>query len=213
MKIAFFSESTADEAALKILVAGILGEQIEETNLPNKLIYRSSSHLDKTLPAVIRAVHYNSDAEALVIVSDSDDTPVHTKTHEETQIEECRLCQLRKAIAETLSKLQPVAGKGIIKVSVGVPVPAIEAWYLYGINPQLYEATWIRKQNGENITYNRKSLKQEIYGTVRPTIDLETECAVKEVKRIIESELLENLQKDFPYGFGSMAHEIRSWKP
>ena len=31
MKIAFFSESVADEAALKILVAGILNEEIEET--------------------------------------------------------------------------------------------------------------------------------------------------------------------------------------
>jgi hypothetical protein len=212
MKIAFFSESVADESALRIFVAGILGEEIEATNLPNRLIYRSSSHLDKDLPAVIKAVHYNSDAEALIVVSDSDDTPVHTKDHEENKIGKCRLCQLRTAVGETLSKLQAVAGKDIIKVAVGVPVPAIEAWYLYGINPQLYEATWIRRQSGENIAYDRKSLKEEIYGTSRPSLDLETERAAAEAERIIKSGLLEDLEQAFPFGFGSFANEVRSWK-
>jgi len=159
MKIAFFSESIADESALRILVAGILGEEIEQTNLPNRLEYRSSTHLDRNLPAVIKAVHYNSDADALVVVSDSDDSPVHTSEHEETSVEKCRLCQLRRAVEETLLRLRPVAGKDIIKVAVGVPVPAIEAWYLFRRNPQLYETTWIRKQNGEKITYDRKSLR------------------------------------------------------
>jgi len=212
MKIAFFSESVADESALRILVAGILGEEIEQTNLPNRLEYRSSSHLDRDLPAVIKAVHYNSDADALVVVSDSDDSPVHTSEHEENHVEKCRLCQLRRAVEDTALRLRPVAGKDIIKVAVGVPVPAIEAWYLFGINPQLYEATWIRKQNGERIAYDRKRLKEEIYGTNRPSIELETRRAIIESKRIVENRLLEDLEKAFPFGFGSLINEVRSWK-
>ncbi|MGC2238176.1 MAG: hypothetical protein WA584_18630 [Pyrinomonadaceae bacterium] len=212
MKIAFFSESIADETALRILVAGILGEEIEATDLPNRLQYRSSSHLDRDLPAVISAVHYTSNAEALIVVSDSDDTPVHIQTHEETANEKCRLCQLRLAASDRISKLKVVSGKEMLKVAIGVPVPAIEAWYLFGKNPQLYEATWIRKLNGENITYDRKRLKDEVYGTTRPSINLETECAVKEAIRIIENNLLEDLERAFPYGFGSLINEVRAWK-
>ncbi len=212
MKIAFFSESVADESALRILVAGILGEEIEQTNLPNRLEYRSSTHLDRNLPAVIKAVHYNSDADALVVVSDSDDSPVHTSEHKETSVEKCRLCQLRRAVEETHLGLRPVAGKDKIKVAVGVPVPAIEAWYLFGRNPQLYEAAWIRKQNGETITYDRKSLKEEIYGTNRPSIELEIHRAIIEAKRIVENGLLEDLEKAFPFGFGSLINEVKSWK-
>lgn len=209
MKIAFFSESPADEAALKILVAGILDEEIEETDLPNTIVQRSSSHIDKLLPNVLRGIYYNSNAEALIVVSDSDDSPVHTEIHETKPDDKCRLCGLRKAVSDTLAKLK---GEKNFKVAIGVPVPAIEAWYLYKKNPQLYEATWIRKQNGEKITYNRISLKEECYGNSRPSIELETVCAVTEAKRIIENDLLEELEKDFPFGFGKFVDEIRSWK-
>lgn len=123
------------------------------------------------------------------------------------------LDRLREAIHETVSKLRAVAGKEILKVAIGVPVPAIEAWYLYRKNPQLYEATWIRWQQGENIAYDRVKLKEECYGNSRPSIELEIECAVREAKRIIENDLLNDLENAFPQGFGSLANEIRSWKP
>lgn len=210
MKIAFFSESIADEAALKILVARILGEEIEETNLPNRLEYRSSSHLDRNLPAVISAVHYNSNAEALIIVSDSDDTPVHTKEHEKFFNERCRLCQLQKATDDKISKLREVEEKGIIKVAIGVPVPAIEAWYLCGVNAHINEVTWIRKQNGEQISYDRKSLKIELYGNDRPPLKILTEKAVESAESLTGK--LEQLEQLFPQGFGTFAGKIRSWK-
>ncbi|MBX7171075.1 MAG: hypothetical protein K1X72_08960 [Pyrinomonadaceae bacterium] len=212
MKIAFFSESVADESALKILVSGILQEEIEETDLPNKLIYRSCTHLDKDLPAVINAVHYNSNAEALIVVSDSDDTPVHINDHEENENEKCRLCQLRKAIEKSLSKLQTFEGKNLLKVAIGVPVPAIEAWYLIGINPQVSSNYWIRFQNGEKIRYDRQKLKEQVYGTARPSLKLETERAIEESTRIVENELIEDLETNFPQGFGKMADEVRNWK-
>ena len=96
MKIAFFSESIVDEAVLKNLVEEVSDEEIEETDIRKKLQYRSSSHLNKNLPVVIRSVHYNSDAEFLVICSDSDDFPVHIAQHNTEENELCRLCSLRK---------------------------------------------------------------------------------------------------------------------
>ncbi|HRH40731.1 MAG TPA: hypothetical protein PKY82_03735 [Pyrinomonadaceae bacterium] len=212
MKIAFFSESVADESALKILVSGILEEEIEDTNLPNNLIYRSCTHLDRDLPAVISAVYYNSNAEALVVASDSDDTPVHINEHENKENEKCRLCKLRKTIEKSLSKLQAFEGKDLLKVAIGVPVPAIEAWYLFGINPQVSSNYWFRFQNGEKIRYDRKKLKEQVYGTTRPSLELETKRAVEETIRIVENELLEGLEINFPQGFGKMADEIRLWK-
>lgn len=207
MKIAFFSESPADEAALKILVAGILGEEIEETDLPNTIERRSSSHVDKLLPNVIKGVYFWTDAEALIVVSDSDDTSVHTKEHETESNEQCRLCQLRKAVAKTVSKLK---GEKAFKVAIGVPVPAIEAWFLCGINPHVNEATWIRKQNGERIQYDRKSLKVELYGNDRPAIETLKEKAIESAERLVED--LDKLENLFPQGFGCLINEIRGWK-
>ncbi len=210
MKIAFFSESPADEAALKTLIAGILGEEIEETDLPNTIIQRSSSHVDKLLPNVIKAVHYNSNAEALIVVSDSDDTPVHAQEHETKENNNCRLCQLRKTVNETVSKLQNVTGKKIIRIAIGVPIPAIEAWYLCGVNAHVNEATWIRKQNGERIQYDRKSLKAELYGNDRPSLEILKEKAIESAERLVED--LKPLEEFFPQGFGSLINEIRGWK-
>jgi hypothetical protein len=209
MKIAFFSESTADESALKILISGILEDEIEDTELPNTISRRSSTHLDGLLSAVIQAVYYWTDAEALVVVSDSDDTPVHVGEHDEKENNKCRLCQLRKAVAAALTKLNPTKD---FKVAIGVPVPAIEAWYLLGINPQVSSNYWLRFQNGEKIRYDRKKLKEQVYGTSRPSLELETKRALEEAIRIVENKLLEGLETSFPQGFGKMADEIRNWK-
>jgi hypothetical protein len=210
MKIAFFSESPADEAALAILVSGILGEEVEQASLQVHIQARGSSNIDKILPTVIRAVNYNSDAEALVVVSDSDDTPVHLDSHDGRRNLDCRMCQLRNTVAETLTKLNAVPGKDILKVAVGVPVPAIEAWYLCGINPHVNEATWIRKQNGEKIKYDRKKLKFQVYNTDHPSLELETEHAIECATRLVSE--FEQLDQLFPQGFRSFANEIRSWK-
>jgi len=207
MKIAFFSESSADEASLKIFVAGILGKEIEPISLPNKIIQRSSSGVDKYLPNVLRAVYYWTDAEALVVVSDSDDTPVHIAEHETRENLSCRLCQLRRAVTETLSKIKD---EKTFRVAIGVPVPAIEAWYLCLANPHVGEASWIRKQNGEKINYDRKSLKLELYGNNRPPIEILTKKAIEAAQELVNN--FEHFERLFPSGFGSLINEVRSWK-
>jgi hypothetical protein len=52
-------------------------------------------------------------------------------------------------------------------------------------------------------------LKKMVYGTDRPSLELETECAVREARRIIGE--LPAIVTAFPAGFGLMAKEIGSW--
>lgn len=212
MKVAFFSESKADETVLKHFVEEISLEELEEKDIRKNLQFRSSSHLVKNLPVVIRSVHYGSDAEFLVISSDSDDTPVHLVQHETTENEECHLCLLGNIVRKSLAELQEFEGKQKLQIAIGVPVPAIEAWLLFGLNPQVSENTWIRKQNGEKITYDRKKLKTELYGGEHVPEAQRIEISIKAIQRIIENQLLEGLEKEFPQGFGKMADKVRNWK-
>jgi hypothetical protein len=76
MRVAILSESEYDERAVRILIEGILGSSTE--TVPVKPVARDGwSSVRIILPAVIRHLHYNTDAEALVVVVDSDDFPVH----------------------------------------------------------------------------------------------------------------------------------------
>jgi len=214
MKIAIFSESPTDEAVLKILVEGILGEEIEEVPYPNRLQSRGSG-VQRDVPIVLSGVYYNTEAEFLIIVRDSDDTPVHKKEHDEPnniEAENCRYCELRKLVKSALENLAPMQGKENFKVAVGVAVPAIEAWLLCGTNPHASEATWINKQREESFsTYNdRKLLKAELYGSNIASSETMFNRGTASAKKLIEN--IEQLEILFPEGFGNMANEIRSWK-
>lgn len=212
MKVAFFSESKADETVLKNFVEEISEAEIEEKDIRKNLQFRSSSHLIKNLPVVIRSVHYSSDADFLVISSDSDDTPVHIAQHETIENEQCHLCCLQKIVQKSLAELQDFEGKQMLKIAIGIPVPAIEAWLLFGKNLHVSENYWIRFQNGEKIRYDRKKLKVELYGGDRIPEVKRIEISLKAIQRIVENDLLEGLEENFPQGFGKMADEVRNWK-
>src|SRR5215212_1976636 len=133
MKVVVLSESSADEAAIRILINGILGEETEDVpSLP--LRSRGWPYVLRVLPTVIKFLHYQTDAEAIVVIADSDDSPVHRSSHDQAGNAEvgCRLCQLRKVFKET--KLTAITGRGELKIAVGLAVPAIEAWYLCGVD-------------------------------------------------------------------------------
>jgi hypothetical protein len=211
MKIAIFSESPTDEAALKILVEAILGEEVEEVPYPNRLRSRGSGVI-RDVPAVLRGVYYNTEAEFLVVVRDSDDAPIHKKEHTQpnnAEAKKCRLCELRRTVKAALESLTPKQEKENFKVAVGVAVPAIEAWLLCGVNPHASEADWINKQREKGFsTYNdRIQLKIELYGS---TITPGKTIILQSAKRLVEN--IKQLKELFPEGFGSMANEIRSWK-
>ena len=214
MKIAIFSEDLTDEAALKILVKSIIGEEIEVVPYPNRLQSRGSGVL-RDVPIVLRGVYYNTEAKFLIIVRDSDDTPVHKKEHDELnnkESENCRYCELRKEVKSALGNLTPTQGKENFKVAIGVAVPAIEAWLLCGVNPRVSEATWINRQKNKDFsTYNdRKHLKAELYGSDIASSETMIKCGMESASRLAEN--VEQLEILFPEGFGNMANEIRSWK-
>ena len=58
--------------------------------------------------------------------------------------------------------------------------------------------------------FTRPNLKKLVYGTERPSLELETERAIAEARRIIGN--MQAIETAFPAGFGVMAQEIRSWK-
>lgn len=95
-------------------------------------------------------------------------------------------------------------------MAIGLAVPAIEAWYLVGKNHQVGEAAWITGMTAGRLPFTRRQLKKEVYGTDRPSLEHETDCAVREARRIIAN--IKAIETAFPAGFGAMASEIRSWK-
>ncbi len=65
------------------------------------------------LGGVFRGVHYNSDADGLIIVVDCDDTQPHSLNHEtpEGRSDRCRLCQASEIIAKTRKQLKARSGR------------------------------------------------------------------------------------------------------
>lgn len=92
MKIGFYSEPIADQAALAVFTEGILGEPPEPINMA--LEGHGVSNVLSVLANVFRGVHYNSDAEGLVVVVVCDDTELHSSDHDKPDCEgkRCRLC-------------------------------------------------------------------------------------------------------------------------
>ncbi len=210
MKIGFYCESPADQAALAVFTEGILGEPPEPIN--RDLEARSVPAFFTALGGVFRGVHYNSDAEGLIIVVDCDDTEMHVPDHDKLAEggESCRLCQVSKILAQTRKHLRARPSRGELRVAIGVALPAIEAWYLVGREHQVGEAAWRAGLAANRLPFTRSKLKELVYGTARPSLELETERATKEAQRIINN--INALETAFPVGFGQMASEIRSWK-
>jgi hypothetical protein len=209
MKVAFLSESPADEAALRVLVEAVLGETVALVH-PG-LRARGWPNVAQVLPAILRHLHFNTDADGLVVVVDADDTVVHTGEHEAPGYfhPQCRLCQLRSVFRKTQKRFPRHQGRDRVLRAVGLAVPAIEAWYLCGLDPQVSELAWLKGQTGGIAPYTRRELKWRVYGTDRPGLVFEIQQALVSVRRHRGD--LRRLEADFPGGFGSMARELRQW--
>ncbi len=209
MRIGYYCESPADQAALAIFTQGILGQAPEPINMD--LEAHSVPGFFRSLDGVFRGVYYNADAEGLVIVVDCDNTALHDRTHDEPEkeVKDCRLCEIRRIIAKTQKQLKPIPGKPPLRVAIGLSVPTIEGWYLVGKNHQVGEAAWRVGLAAGKPPFTSTQLKQLVYGTDRPSLEFETQRAEEEARRIITN--LMAIETSFPDGFGSMAKEIRSW--
>ena len=210
MKVAVLSESPADEAAIRILIDGILGGQTQLAEMP-PIRARGVSSVFGILPTVLKHLHYRTDADALAVVVDSDRTPVHKPEHEQEggADERCRLCKIRQTVDSVLAQLRPVPGRPQIKIAVGIAVPAIEAWYCCGRDPHVTEAAWIASLPSGHFPYTTRSLKEEMYGKSHPSLGLETRRATEEARRLAQD--LQPLERYFPTGFGALARDVRSW--
>lgn len=210
MKLAILSESPADEAALRVLVQFVLGEPLQLV-VP-ALRARGWPSVEQVLPPILRHLHFNTDATGLVVVVDSDDSPVHTAAHEAPAYHHplCRICRLRAVFRRTLRNLPPAHGRKAPLRAVGVAVPAIEAWLLCGLEHEVTEAAWIAGQESGRPPFTRRELKARVYGTERPSLPLEIERAVAAVSRHRGD--VRRLENDFPQGFGTLARDLRAWR-
>ena len=210
MKVAILSESPADEAAIRVLVEAVLREPIQQVQAG--LRARGWPNVAQVLPAVVRHLHFNTEADGLVVVVDSDDSVVHTTAHEAPDYHHplCRLCQLRALFRRTAKKLPPARGRERVLRCVGVAVPAVEAWYLCGRDAAVSEAAWLAGQQRGIAPYTRRELKWRVYGTDRPSLPHETRRAVEEVARHRGD--VRRLEADFPGGFATLAQDLRTWR-
>jgi hypothetical protein len=144
MKVAILGESPAEEAAYRLLVDALRGRKTHPIPGP-ALRSRGWPSVIQAFPTVVRHLHYHTEAEALVVVVDSNHSPVHGASHSPGAVDpECRVCRLHSAIGTELGRLRPVHGKGTIKVAVGLAVPALEAWLRCGLDPHVNETAWIQ---------------------------------------------------------------------
>lgn len=209
MKLGILSESPADEMVVRVLVEAVLGEVVKLVQ--PSLRARGWPSVAQVLPAVIRHLHFNTDAEGLVVVVDADDSVVHTAEHDREGYyhPRCRMCQLRGIFRQTTKRLPAARGRDRLLRCVGVAVPSVEGWYLCGRDAAVSEDAWIKGQESGVPPYTRAELKIRVYGTDRPSLAHEIECAMNEVRRHYRD--TRRLENDFP-GFEAMAKDLRNWK-
>ncbi len=210
MKVALLSESPADEAVLRVLVAAVLGEATQFG--ASGFRARGWPNVGQLMPALIRHLHFNTDTDVLVVTCDSDDSVVHTAAHDAPGYfhPHCRMCQLRAVYRQTVKKLPPAHGRTRVLRAVGVAVPALEAWLLCGREEGVTEAAWCAGQESGRPPYSRAQLKWRVYGTDRPSLPHEIKCALREAERHRHD--LRRLEFDFP-GFQALAGDLRGARP
>ncbi|MGA2863907.1 MAG: hypothetical protein ABSF95_05415 [Verrucomicrobiota bacterium] len=210
MKVAYLAESSADRAALAILVEAILGRETEPVRHAG-LEHRGWPDVRRVLPAVLKELHYHRDAEGLALVVDSNSSPPHLANHEPPNppAAECRLCQLRGIADKALREVRPLPGRPPLKLALGLAVPTIEAWLLCGKDPHVTEAAWINGLKARQMPYSKDNLKEWLYRTTRPSLAVETEAMKAAATRL--SRDLSAIESLFPHGFGALLRSLRSW--
>jgi hypothetical protein len=209
MKLVVLSESPEDEAAVRILVDGILGAQTDDV-APPLLRTRGWSPLLGVMPTVLRYLHYHTEADALVVIVDADDSAPHQQTHlpPDGANQGCRLCRLRLVADQVQRGLTEVRNRVKLKTAFGLAIPALEAWLRCGVDPHAIEASLIQRSDAGSRAL-RNQLKRDVYGTERPSSAVRMKRATEEARRLVQ--IIDEFERCFPDGFGSFARDIRSW--
>jgi hypothetical protein len=209
LRLALLGESLVDESALALLVEGVLRSPFIRVQ-PN-LRARGWPSVLQILPAIARHLHFNTDADGIVVLVDSDDTEPHTAAHEAPGYfhPRCRLCQLRAAFRRATKNLPPARGRHRVLRAIGLAVPAAEAWYLCGQDERVGEAAWLAaRAEGAPPPYTRRELKARVYGTERPNLPQAVAAATAAARRHAHD--TRRLEYDFP-GFAALAEDLRNW--
>jgi len=202
MRVAILSESSADETALRIIVDVLLG--IKTTPVTMNLESRGWPAVRNVLPTVSKMLQYRTDAEALVVVVDSNHTYLSRDEPKN------RLREFQELVQRCRQQLKNVLGRVPLKIAIGVAVPAIEAWWLCKSNPQISEAAWEQGLIEKREPYSKLELKRRLYGSDYRSLELMTR-KMTEAAQVIAGDL-PALERTFPEGFGSLAKELRSWR-
>ncbi|HSZ54510.1 MAG TPA: hypothetical protein VK797_02535 [Tepidisphaeraceae bacterium] len=207
MKVGILSESSSDEAAIRILAEAVLGSTLEI--LPIRVRTRGCTALRATFSAAFKKLHWQPDADGMIVVIDSDDSPVHIAAHETTGFNDpdCRYCQMHRLVVELRSLVAP-RPQAPLNVSIGLAVPAIEAWYRCGLDIHSTEAHFSREAATRLVTL-RRDLKRDAYGTFRAPQSVMTKKAIEHAERLARDIPL--LERQFPGGFGPLARSLRQW--
>lgn len=204
MKVAIFSESSADEAAIRILVDAILRQTTKPVAVAG-IRSRGWGSVRTNLPTVYKQLYLNYEADALVVVADSDDSPIHQQSHDPAD-PDCRLCILRAIVHQERAKRPDLPNRSQFRTAVGLAVPAIEAWFRAGKDVHVTEQAWARGATGR--TFNRRTLKNDLYGE-RANLAEQTTRMVEEAQRIAAN--ISILERLFPIGFCPLLHDLQSW--
>lgn len=209
MNVAIFTESPIDDAVLRVFTDHLLGTSTSPTSLP-RLASRGWPAMKRDLPAIIRAVHYQSLAEAVVVCADANGREVHAPEHVGQPTSACRHCELQSEASRTLDRLPATQLWHPLKVAITVPCPSIEAWLLCGRERDCTEAAWKQRREAKNAFSEIKRLKKLLYGSEAPhSHRLAIENATRRGTELLSD--LGHLEWAFPNSFGVFAATVRGW--
>lgn len=206
MKVAVLTESSADDAAVRVLVRAALGDETEFHDPP--LAARGYEAVVANLPSIYKWLHFQRHAEALVVVVDSDQSPLDDSDPKSRK----RL--LTERLTQLESEVSPKEGFPPIQTAVGIAVPSIESWLLFGKDPQCTEAAWKVSLQARKSSFNEiQRLKKLLYRTVRPPLAMVKEQMTQAAADLIHDGKLNAMEKSFPWGFQSLMTSLRGWRP
>jgi hypothetical protein len=182
VKVAIVSESPTDEAVISVLIDALTGRK-NQLVTGGRVRPGGWSGVIAAVKVELIRLHYHTDANVLVAVLDSDDSVIHDDSHElpNGAVDDCRVCKVRKQIQPAQAALRQRHVNYPVQVIVGLAVPALEAWLLYGTDPHNVEPK-----------YQRDRLNPD---------------AVKAARGL--SNKLADLEIAFPKSFGRFAQQIR----
>ncbi|MCZ6792194.1 MAG: hypothetical protein O7J95_01115 [Planctomycetota bacterium] len=216
MKLGILAESPADEAAVRLLVEAVLKTPTDPVPAHPRLRHRGWPAVRLVLPAALKFLHYRTEAYGLIVVVDSNHAPVFEEgevtdaSGTRTVAADCRSRLLVNDAARILPQLGTRLHGQRIRLAVGLCIPTIEAWLLCGRAPGVNEAAWLNGLRNRKDPYTRRDLKTRLYDSDRPPLALETQVMKEEARRVGCD--IGALEQSFPYGFGSLAKELRSWR-